>query len=146
MALRADMDALPILETGAWPHASTNLGVMHACGHDGHTTVLLGAARYLAETRNFDGRVVLIFQPAEEGLGGAKAMLDDGLFTRFPRPSHVIAFHDAADLPAGTIGYVPGFALANVDSVDLTVRGSGGHGKAGARRDQCHDDRGVHDM
>src|SRR3546814_5492966 len=78
IGLRADMDALPILETGEHGYASTNHGVMHACGHDGHTTVLLGAARYLAETRNFNGKVVLIFQPAEEGLGGAQAMLDDG--------------------------------------------------------------------
>src|SRR3546814_761150 len=103
IGLRADMDALPILETGEHGYASTNHGVMHACGHDGHTTVLLGAARYLAETRNFNGKVVLIFQPAEEGLGGAQAMLDDGLFERFPCDA-IYGLHNWPGLPPGEIG------------------------------------------
>lgn len=127
IGLRADMDALSILETGAVPHASTNLGVMHACGHDGHTTVLLGAARYLAETRNFDGRVVLIFQPAEEGLGGSKAMLDDGLFDRFPCDA-IYALHNWPGLPAGVIGVNPGPMMAAADHFEIHIEGRGGHG------------------
>jgi hippurate hydrolase len=127
IGLRADMDALPILETGAVPHASTNLGVMHACGHDGHTTVLLGAARYLAETRNFDGRVVLIFQPAEEGLGGSQAMLDDGLFDRFPCDA-IYALHNWPGLPPGVIGVNPGPMMAAADHFEIHIEGRGGHG------------------
>src|SRR5690606_36646514 len=107
VGLRADMDALPILEQNDLDHASTCPGVMHACGHDGHTTVLLGAARYLAETRQFDGRVVLILQPAEEGLGGAQAMLDDGLFERFHCDA-IYAMHTWPGLPPGVIGVNPG--------------------------------------
>jgi amidohydrolase len=127
IGLRADMDALPILEQGDAPYASTNLGVMHACGHDGHTAVLLGAARYLAETRNFDGRVVLIFQPAEEGLGGAKAMLDDGLFDRFPCDA-IYALHNWPGLPPGVIGVNPGPMMAAADHFEIHIQGRGGHG------------------
>ena len=127
IGLRADMDALPILEQGTMPYASTNVGVMHACGHDGHTTVLLGAARYLAETRNFDGRVVLIFQPAEEGLGGAKAMLDDGLFERFHCDA-VYGLHNWPGLPPGFIGVNPGPMMAAADHFEIHIEGRGGHG------------------
>jgi len=138
LMIRADMDALPLEEKTGLPFASTVVAttrdgiespVMHACGHDTHMSAWIGAAQALVALKDrWSGTLVMILQPAEEIGLGAKAMLDDGLFTRFPKPTHVIAFHDAADLPAGTIGYVPGFALANVDSVDLTVRGSGGHG------------------
>src|SRR5699024_4210737 len=100
VGLRADMDALPIVETGDHPYASKNKGVMHACGHDGHTTMLLGAARYLAQTRNFNGTVHLIFQPAEEGLGGAQAMLDDGLFERFTCDA-IFGLHNSPELTPG---------------------------------------------
>ncbi|TEA80240.1 M20 aminoacylase family protein [Allopusillimonas ginsengisoli] len=127
IGLRADMDALPILEQGAAAYASTNPGVMHACGHDGHTTVLLGAARYLAETRNFDGQVVLIFQPAEEGLGGAQAMLDDGLFERFPCDA-IYALHNWPGLAPGVIGVNPGPMMAAADHFEITIEGRGGHG------------------
>ncbi len=127
IGLRADMDALPILEQGEAPYASTNPGVMHACGHDGHTTVLLGAARYLAETRNFDGRVVLIFQPAEEGLGGAQAMLDDGLFDRFPCDA-IYALHNWPGLAPGVIGVNPGPMMAAADHFEIHIEGRGGHG------------------
>jgi len=127
IGLRADMDALPILETGTSAHASTRPGVMHACGHDGHTTVLLGAARYLAERRNFDGRVVMIFQPAEEGLGGSKAMLDDGLFERFPCDA-IYALHNWPGLPPGVIGVNPGPMMAAADQFEIHIEGRGGHG------------------
>lgn len=127
IGLRADMDALPILEQGQHSYASTNQGVMHACGHDGHTTVLLGAARYLAETRNFDGKLVLIFQPAEEGLGGARAMLDDGLFTRFPCDA-IYGLHNWPGLPAGVIGVRPGPMMAAADHFEIHIEGRGGHG------------------
>lgn len=127
IGLRADMDALPILEQGQHAYASTNQGVMHACGHDGHTTVLLGAARYLAETRNFDGKLVLIFQPAEEGLGGARAMLDDGLFTRFPCDA-IYGLHNWPGLPAGVIGVRPGPMMAAADHFEIHIEGRGGHG------------------
>ena len=138
LMLRADMDALPVEEQTGLPYSSqvraTSLaggesGVMHACGHDTHMTAWMGTARRLVELRDrWSGTLVMIGQPGEELGLGAKAMLDDGLFTRFPKPSHVIAFHDSAMLPAGTIGYTPGPALANVDSVDIVVRGVGGHG------------------
>lgn len=127
VGLRADMDALPILETGQHGYASTNQGVMHACGHDGHTTVLLGAARYLAETRNFDGTVNFIFQPAEEGLGGAQAMLDDGLFSRFPCDA-IYALHNWPGLPPNVIGVRPGPMMAAADMFEIHVEGRGGHG------------------
>src|ERR1700721_290073 len=107
VALRADMEALPILEATGLPHASQNAGRMHACGHDGHTTMLLGAAKYLAETRNFNGTVNFIFQPAEEGLGGALAMLKDGLFERFPCNA-VYGIHNRPGLPVGQVATRPG--------------------------------------
>jgi hippurate hydrolase len=138
LLLRADMDGLPVVEqTGlafaskvkATSMAGTESGVMHACGHDTHMTAWVGAARRLAAMKNqWSGTLVLIAQPGEEIGVGAKAMLDDGLYTRFPKPTHAIAFHDAASLPAGTIGYAVGPALANVDSVDIQVNGVGGHG------------------
>ncbi|TEA71922.1 M20 aminoacylase family protein [Allopusillimonas ginsengisoli] len=127
IGLRADMDALPIVETGQHEYTSTSPGVMHACGHDGHTTMLLGAARYLAETRNFDGKVALIFQPAEEGLGGAQAMIDDGLFERFPCDA-IYGVHNWPSLPAGVIGVCPGPAMAAADSFEIHIEGQGGHG------------------
>ncbi len=136
--LRADMDGLPVIEQTGLPFASTvqatpasgvTTGVMHACGHDTHMAGFIGAAQLLAERKDeWQGTLVMILQPAEELGLGAPAMLDDGLFTRFPKPDYVIAFHDAAQFPAGMIGYSPGFALANVDSVDVTVKGVGGHG------------------
>lgn len=127
VGLRADMDALPIHEAGSVPYRSTKSGVMHACGHDGHTAVLLGAARYLAETRNFDGRVVLIFQPAEEGLGGAAAMLEDGLFERFHCDA-IYALHTWPGLPPGVIGVSPGPMMAAADQFEIVIHGRGGHG------------------
>lgn len=127
VGLRADMDALPIHETGVQEHRSTRPGIMHACGHDGHTAVLLGAARYLAETRNFNGRVVLIFQPAEEGLGGAQAMLDDGLFSRFHCDA-IYALHTWPGLPPGVIGVNPGPMMAAADQFEIVIHGKGGHG------------------
>jgi amidohydrolase len=138
LLLRADMDALPVEEQTGLPFASqvratssagVESGVMHACGHDTHMTAWMGTARQLVALRDrWSGTLVMIGQPGEEVGLGAKAMLDDGLFTRFPRPTHAIAFHDSAALPAGTIGYTVGPALANVDSVDIVVRGVGGHG------------------
>lgn len=127
IGLRADMDALPIQEDGNRSYLSTRPGVMHACGHDGHTAVLLGAARYLAETRNFNGRVVLIFQPAEEGLGGAQAMLEDGLFERFHCDA-IYALHTWPGLPPGVIGVNPGPMMAAADQFEITIEGRGGHG------------------
>lgn len=126
IGLRADMDALPIREMSGAPHSSVNDGVAHSCGHDGHTVMLLGAARYLAQTRRFNGRVHLIFQPAEEGQAGARAMIDDGLFKRFPC-AEVYALHNWPSLPAGTIATRPGPIMAAADTFTITVRGSGGH-------------------
>ncbi len=136
--LRADMDALPLVEKTGLPFASTKTavpasgvetGVMHACGHDTHMAAWAGTAELLAERKaDWSGTVVMILQPAEEIGEGALAMLEDGLFDRFPKPDYVLGFHDAAQFPAGMIGYSPGFALANVDSVDITVPGVGGHG------------------
>lgn len=136
--LRADMDGLPVVEQTGLPYASkvravaqngTETGVMHACGHDTHMTSWIGTAQLLSKRRSeWSGTLVMILQPAEEIGLGAKAMLDDGLFTRFPKPDYVLAFHDAAQFPAGQIGYTKGFALANVDSVDIVVPGVGGHG------------------
>lgn len=138
LALRADMDGLPVPEQTGLPFASKAMGktregqatpIMHACGHDTHMAALVGAARRLAAARgSWSGTLILYAQPAEEIGLGSKAMLDDGLFTRFPKPQSVIAFHDAAGIKAGTIGIRSGYALANVDSVDLTIRGVGGHG------------------
>jgi amidohydrolase len=127
IGLRADMDALPITETTGVPHASTTPGAMHACGHDGHTAILLGAARYLAETRNFDGTVVLIFQPDEEGGGGALAMCEDGLMDRWGI-EEVYGLHNMPGLPVGEFAIRPGPLLAAVDSFVITVTGRGGHG------------------
>jgi hippurate hydrolase len=127
IALRADMDALPMSEENEFAWRSARKGVMHGCGHDGHATMLVGAARYLAQTRQFDGTAVLIFQPAEEGLGGAKAMIDDGLFDRFPVDA-VYAMHNWPQLPPGTIGINSGPMMAAADRVDITVHGRGGHG------------------
>jgi amidohydrolase len=126
IGLRADMDALPIYESSGLPHASVHKGIAHSCGHDGHTSMLLWAARYLAETRRFNGRVHLIFQPAEEGQAGAKAMIDDGLFERFPC-AEVYAIHNWPSLPAGTVAVRPGPMMAAADRFDIVVRGSGGH-------------------
>lgn len=138
LMLRADMDGLPVVEQTGLPYASKvrgtsraggETGIMHACGHDTHMAAWLGAARRLASMKNqWSGTLVMILQPGEETSEGAKAMLEDGLYTRFPKPSHVVAFHDAAALPAGVIGYSNGYALANVDSVDIRVKGVGGHG------------------
>ena len=138
LLLRADMDALPIAEETGLAYASqvrvrdkrgATVGVMHACGHDMHMTNLVGTVRYLASHRDqWQGTLIAIFQPAEERGAGAKAMLADGLLKRFPRPDFALAMHVAADSPVGTVGYLAGYALANVDSVNITVRGRGGHG------------------
>ena len=129
--VRADMDGLPVTEATNLPYASKNTGVMHACGHDIHMTTLLGTASVLAGMKaQWRGTVVLIGQPAEEGVRGAAAMLRDGLYERFPRPDFAIALHDWALLEAGKVGYRAGFVMAGSDSVDITVRGTGGHGAA----------------
>lgn len=129
LMLRTDMDGLPVQEATGVPYASQEKGVMHACGHDIHMTSWIGTARRMAALKGqWSGTLMMIAQPAEETGAGAKGMIDAGLFTRFPRPDAVIALHDAADLPAGTIGYTPGYTFANVDSVDIVVRGVGGHG------------------
>ncbi|SMX48635.1 M20 aminoacylase family protein [Maliponia aquimaris] len=127
VGFRADMDALPILEQTGADHASTIAGRMHACGHDGHTTMLLGALRYLAETRNFDGTVVALFQPAEEGGGGAKAMLAEGVFEEFG-VEEVYALHNWPGVPLGAFRTRPGPFLAAADKFEITVTGKGGHG------------------
>ena len=126
VGLRADMDALPIHEATGLPHASTAPGRMHACGHDGHTTMLLGAARYLAASRNFDGTAVLIFQPAEEGLGGARAMIADGLFQRFP-VDEVYGLHNQPTGELGRASLCKGAAMAGASFFDITVTGKGSH-------------------
>jgi hippurate hydrolase len=135
---RADMDALPVKEQTGVPYAShakttdehgREVDVMHACGHDIHMTCLVGTARVLAALKDrWQGTVVFIGQPAEERIGGARRMLADGLFTRFPKPDFCIAQHVSGDLPAGAVGYTEGFALANSDAVDIVVHGAGGHG------------------
>ena len=126
IGLRADMDCLPMTEQTGLPHASTVPGKMHACGHDGHTATLLGAARYLAETKNFDGTVHFIFQPAEEGGGGGNVMVQEGLFERFPCDS-VYGIHNDPTLPLGEARVVPGVILAASDRISITIRGIGGH-------------------
>jgi amidohydrolase len=126
VGLRADMDALPISEMSGVAHASVNDGVAHSCGHDGHMAMLLCAARYLAQTRRFAGRVHLLFQPAEEGQAGARAMIEDGLFDRFPC-AEVYALHNWPMLPAGTVATRAGAIMAASDRFNITVRGAGGH-------------------
>jgi amidohydrolase len=127
VGLRADMDALPMDEATNLPYRSTNPGVFHGCGHDGHTTMLLGAARYLASTRNFDGTVVFIFQPAEEGLGGARAMIADGLFERFPC-DEIYGLHNSPLGPSGAVLIRSGAAMASADFFDVRITGRGSHG------------------
>jgi|TARA_B110000090_G_scaffold58444_1_gene66768 hippurate hydrolase len=126
IGLRADMDALPIHEETGLPYASRNPGVFHGCGHDGHVSMLLGAAQHLANTRRFDGTVHFIFQPAEEGEAGARAMIEDGLFERFPC-DRIFAFHNWPDLPAGTISTRSGPIMAAADKFEILVEGRGGH-------------------
>ena len=136
--VRSDMDALPVEEQTGLPYASTvktkndagqEVSVMHACGHDVHITSLIGTAAMLARLKDqWRGTLVLIGQPAEETIDGAKAMLADGLYSRIPKPDYVIALHDSADLEAGKISYAPGYAMANSTSVEITIRGLGGHG------------------
>ena len=137
--LRTELDALPVTEKTGLPYASKatvkrpggEVGVMHACGHDLHMTVFLGTAKMLVETKNnWSGTVVMIGQPSEESVGGAAAMLRSGLFTKFPKPDYVLALHDNATLPAGKVAWKEGTMLAGSDSVDITVRGYGGHGAA----------------
>lgn len=136
--VRSDMDALPVEEMTGVPYASKvktkndagqEVSVMHACGHDVHMTTLLGTAKILAQMKDqWHGTLILIGQPAEETVGGAKAMLADGLYSKIPKPDYLIALHDNAELEAGKVGYSPGFALANSTSVEITIRGLGGHG------------------
>jgi len=126
VGLRADMDALPMQEANTFEHASRHGGVMHACGHDGHTAMLLAAARYLASHRNFDGTVYVIFQPAEEGLNGAKKMMDDGLFTEYPMEA-VFGMHNWPGLAAGTFAVHSGPVMASSNTFEITIRGKGAH-------------------
>jgi hippurate hydrolase len=127
IGLRADMDALPMEENTNLTWRSTIPGRFHGCGHDGHTTMLLGTARYLAETKNFDGTVHFIFQPAEEGLGGARAMIKDGLFEKFPC-DEIYGLHNAPNLNHGEVAVFPGAAMAGADFFDITINGYGAHG------------------
>ncbi|AZD06798.1 N-acyl-L-amino acid amidohydrolase [Pseudomonas chlororaphis] len=127
LGLRADMDALPIIENTGVAYSSRHSGCMHACGHDGHTAMLLGAARYLAATHQFEGTLTLIFQPAEEGQGGAEAMLADGLLERFPCDA-LFGMHNMPGLPAGHLGFRQGPMMASQDLLTVTLEGVGGHG------------------
>jgi hippurate hydrolase len=127
IGLRADMDALPMLESNNFDWKSAKQGLMHGCGHDGHTAMLVGAARYLAETRNFAGTAVLIFQPGEEGYAGARAMIQDGLFEQFPVQS-VFAMHNWPAMRPGTVGINPGPMMAAADRLTIEITGRGGHG------------------
>ena len=129
IGLRADFDALPMPEKNEFDHKSINKGMMHACGHDGHTTMLLGAAKYLNENNDFDGRVYFIFQPGEEGFAGGKKMIDDGMFKDF-KIDEVYALHNWPELPFGTFGVNSGPMMAAVDEFDITVKGRGGHAAA----------------
>ncbi|MDR3675283.1 MAG: amidohydrolase [Acidobacteriota bacterium] len=138
--VRTELDALPVEEITGLPYASKvrtkddsgrEVGVMHACGHDIHMTSFLGTAKLLAELKDqWQGTLVVLAQPAEEAISGAKSMLDDGLYTRFPRPDYVLALHDSPGLEAGKVGYTPGYAMANSTAVDVILRGIGGHGSA----------------
>ena len=127
IGLRADMDALPIYENSGKPWASKHPGLMHACGHDGHTTILLGAARYFAETRRFNGTLRLIFPPAEEMINGGEIMVKEGLFDRFPCDV-IFGMHNMPGLPVGKFFFQPGALMASMDQFHITVRGCGGHG------------------
>ncbi len=126
IGLRADMDALPIHEQNRFPHCSKHPGKMHACGHDGHTAMLLAAAEYLAATRHFDGTVYFIFQPAEEGEGGARVMIEEGLFERFTMDA-VFGMHNWPGIPAGEFAIMPGPMMASTDQFDITIKGHGAH-------------------
>jgi hippurate hydrolase len=128
VGLRADMDALPMTEHNEFAWRSVKSGLMHGCGHDGHTAMLVGAARYLAATRDFDGQAVLIFQPGEEKApGGARLMLEDGVFDEI-KPELIIAQHVSVDYPTGTLGFLPGMIMASADEIHVKINGKGGHG------------------
>ncbi|MEY4447712.1 MAG: putative hydrolase YxeP, partial [Pseudomonadota bacterium] len=129
LGIRADMDALPIQENTGLPYASQHPGKMHACGHDGHTAILLAAARSIAQDAQFDGTLHLIFQPAEEGLGGGRVMVEEGLFKLFPCDA-IFALHNMPGMPEGQFGFRAGAFMPSSDTVNVTVRGKGGHGSA----------------